>query len=371
MHSIKRLALALIAPLLVMMPAVAQESDQAQAETMTVTEVPQYDEQGYLRVGHFVPDAAEVDVYVDGEAVAQNVTFTHLSPWMVLPAGSHAVAVSETGLSAADAIFDTTINVMTDSWLTAGLVSVDDTLDISLIYQEMYTTLPGTAQVTFANLLNTQTGVNFTRDDVVFVAGVPVTTGGIEIRNSIPVDAHTFTYNVQIDAEPVLEGSEIDTVDTSSYLIIATDSPDNPQLIVDETPRWRIRLLDGTLEAPGSLLEAMEAEPLAASFLSALEAADMTDILTQDAPVTIFVPADYVMDDVDLSRDDLADILRNHIVEQNYKFADLNQDDPQLTTLNGNTLLLDGEFVNGVQIIDVNVAGSNGTIHIINDLLMP
>jgi uncharacterized surface protein with fasciclin (FAS1) repeats len=72
--------------------------------------------------------------------------------------------------------------------------------------------------------------------------------------------------------------------------------------------------------------------------------------------------------------DALKDFLEFHIVE-----GDLHSQDVfkagTLTAMNGGTLTIEEEgengFVNGAQIIDVNIPATNGTIHIINQPLMP
>ena len=373
MQTMKAILLSALLMLMVL-PVQAQESTEEPAQQLEVTAVPQFDSQGYLRVGHFVADAGQVDVFVDGERVAENVEFPALSDWWVLPTGSHDIAVAASGDSADNALLQTSVNIALDTWLTAGLVGTPENIAVSLLQQAMFTELPSTAQVTFANALASGDNVDFTRDDVVFSSAVATTTGDTITQNSIPTDAHTFIYNILgQDDNPLLEeGVELETVDTSAYLILAVGPADNPQIIIDETPKWEIDLLTGGIEAPGTLLEAARTEPLAAPFLAAVEEAGLTDLLTGTDPITIFAPADYVMDDVDMSRDDLAQVLRHHIVEGNYKAGDLFLENPSLTTIDGDPLTIsqtEQGFVDGVQIIKVNIAGSNGTLHIINGVL--
>ena len=372
MHTLKTLLLSLLLALAVL-PLQAQDA----ADQPDATLVPHFDSQGYLRLGHFIADEAEaVDMFINGELVADNLDFPTISPWLVLPTGSHELAISATGDTAENALLQTSVAIVQDTWLTLGLVGTPETIEVSHIQQAMHTELPSTAQVTFANALPSGKNVNFTRDEVIFVAGVPVTTGAIISQSSIPTDAHTHTYNILGDGDtPLLaNGSELETVDTSAYLIIAVGPDDDPQIIINETPKWEISMLSGDIETPATLLEAARAEPLAAPFLTAVAEAGLTDLLADMEPITIFAPADYIMDDVDLSRNDLADILRHHIVAGNYKAGDLFLENPTLTTIDGDTLSLsqtEQGFVDNAQIIQVNIAGSNGTMHIINALLTP
>lgn len=372
-----RMSIALLSALLmIMMPVVAQESTEEPMEQETpypeVTEVAQFDSQGYVRFGHFVSDVGAVDIYLDGEVAAENVEFPNLGDWYVLEAGNHSVAVSATGDSIDNAVLETSFDVSQDNWATIGVIGTADDLNITMIDQAMYTELPSTAQLTFANVMHSEDGVDFIRDDVIFVANAPAlsTIGDMEIQNSIPTDARTFTFGVLDQTQ------EVDVVDTSSYLILAVGTPENPQLVIDETPLWEIRLLNGELPAPATLYEALQTEPLASPFLAAVEEAGLVELLsnTNGEALTIFVPVDYVMDDVDMSREDLSEILRYHIVTGNFKAGDLFLQTPTLTTIDGDPLTIsqtEQGFVNGAQIIEVNHVASNGTIHIINQVLIP
>ncbi|WP_267642505.1 DUF4397 domain-containing protein [Haloarchaeobius amylolyticus] len=50
-----------------------------------------------VRIGHCSPDAPAVDVIVDGETVASDVSFKNVSDYMELPAGSHDVKICPAG----------------------------------------------------------------------------------------------------------------------------------------------------------------------------------------------------------------------------------------------------------------------------------
>ncbi len=50
-----------------------------------------------LRVSHAAPDSVAMDVYVDGEMIAENVNFREASDLVALPTGEHTVALTPTG----------------------------------------------------------------------------------------------------------------------------------------------------------------------------------------------------------------------------------------------------------------------------------
>jgi Domain of unknown function (DUF4397) len=53
-----------------------------------------------VRVAHFSPDTAGVDVWVDGKRVLQNVSYDTVSDYVNLPAGTHQFALRPFGASA-------------------------------------------------------------------------------------------------------------------------------------------------------------------------------------------------------------------------------------------------------------------------------
>lgn len=66
-----------------------EPSDEASDETQEND-----DGQGTLRVAHLSPDAPNVDVSVDGEAVIEDLSFGEVSPYAALDPGSYQVAVT-------------------------------------------------------------------------------------------------------------------------------------------------------------------------------------------------------------------------------------------------------------------------------------
>ncbi len=51
-------------------------------------------EEGRVKVAHFSPNAPDVDVYVDGSAVLEDVSFGVISDYMAVPAGSRAIEIT-------------------------------------------------------------------------------------------------------------------------------------------------------------------------------------------------------------------------------------------------------------------------------------
>ena len=64
-----------------------------------------------VRVIHASPDAPAVDVFVDGSAVLEDVTFTTVSDYLSVAAGSYDVAVAPAGAGVGSAVIETSLPV--------------------------------------------------------------------------------------------------------------------------------------------------------------------------------------------------------------------------------------------------------------------
>jgi len=120
------------------------------------------------------------------------------------------------------------------------------------------------------------------------------------------------------------------------------------------------------------------------TFLSALEAAGLTDTLTTEGPFTLFAPNDEAFKALPsgavdglfaTSPDDLAQILLYHLVPGAVLSSDLT-DGTIIVTAQGGTVAIskaaDGTIkVNNAQIVQSDIKTSNGVIHVINAVLLP
>ncbi len=121
--------------------------------------------------------------------------------------------------------------------------------------------------------------------------------------------------------------------------------------------------------------------PLLSTLVSAVVAADLVDTLNSEGPFTIFAPVNDAfaaipaadLDAVLADKDLLTSILTYHVVAgEALKAADLGAAGT-LTTVNGGELTFgaDGTTVNGANVICSDVTVGNGTVHIIDTVLMP
>lgn len=361
------------------------EPTPAEAEDITATEEMAATDEGtmtFVRFAHFSADSDAVDIYVDGELTdTVGLGFAEVSEWIALPGGAHDVAVAPTGGSVSDAVLSSAgVDLPAGGWFTVAVVGsgADGTLAPVIVQENILPldeVLPGTATYTFFNALGDGTTVNFLRDDVPYVASL-----GSGADNQFPgfstitedAGEHTFGATLTENDEVITSLDTTEIVETSAYLI-ALVGGDEPQLIVFETPRADLEIAQGKLAEPGTIVEAAQSYELLQPFAALLEQAGLSDVLSGEGPYTVFVPADFALDDVPAGTDVEA-LLLNHVVEGNLKSMQVGES-TTLTTLGGQqlTVALDGNVVtvNGNQVIAVNIPATNGTIHVINGVLTP
>lgn len=121
------------------------------------------------------------------------------------------------------------------------------------------------------------------------------------------------------------------------------------------------------------------------TLLSAIEAADLEDVLEGDDPVTLLAPTDdaftATLAELGMTADELLEdtetltsILQLHVIPGRYFFRNLTNGPTLDTALEGEAVtfdLTDGVFtVNGANIIDTDNITSNGVIHVLEDAVL-
>ncbi|MEO0939253.1 MAG: fasciclin domain-containing protein [Pseudomonadota bacterium] len=119
------------------------------------------------------------------------------------------------------------------------------------------------------------------------------------------------------------------------------------------------------------------------TLIAAAQAAELVDVLKGDGPLTVFAPTDAAfaalpegtVESLLLpeNKEQLAAILTYHVVAGNVT-SDMLQDDTTAETVNGATIAIDldsGVMINDATVTTADVAASNGTIHIIDKVLIP
>jgi uncharacterized surface protein with fasciclin (FAS1) repeats len=121
------------------------------------------------------------------------------------------------------------------------------------------------------------------------------------------------------------------------------------------------------------------------TLVAAVSAAGLVETLQGPGPFTVFAPTNDAfaalpagtVDTLLLpqNREQLAGILAYHVVPGRITAAQLAGQRGTLTTVQGETIQVDatgaGVTVNGVNVVAVDVAASNGVIHVIDGVLLP
>ncbi|WP_324663970.1 DUF4397 domain-containing protein [Haloarcula sediminis] len=155
-----------------------------------------------VRVSHMSPDAPNVDVYVDGTAVLEDVPFGATSDYLEVAAGDHDVEITAAG-DQSTSVFDDSITVEADTAYTvaaAGEISDGADEAFAPLILEDDTSAPGgdTARLRLVHLSPDAPAVDVTAagGDTVLFDGVAYTESG-----SIEVPGNDYTVEVRGDTE--------------------------------------------------------------------------------------------------------------------------------------------------------------------------
>lgn len=141
-----------------------------------------------VRVIHAAPNAPEVDVFIDGEAVLQNVGFLAISNYLNLPAGDHMVAVAPAGAGADAAVVTSDATLESGSAYTIAVAGTDD-LTTAVYTDDISPVESGKSRVRAIHTLADAQSVD------VEVVGGPTLFEGIAFPNAsdyAEVDAGTY-----------------------------------------------------------------------------------------------------------------------------------------------------------------------------------
>ncbi len=135
-------------------------------------------------------------------------------------------------------------------------------------------------------------------------------------------------------------------------------------------------------EGPGTIVDIAVADGRFTTLVAALGAADLVEALQGEGPFTVFAPTDdafaalpegtveALLEDIPA----LTDILLYHVVAGDVKAADVVTLDSAETLQGGSlTITVEGDVVriNGAQVVITDIQASNGTIHVIDAVLLP
>lgn len=174
----------------------------------------------------------------------------------------------------------------------------------------------------------------------------------------------------------------------SLTLVGAACSDSSSEPTASETPATTATAAEESTDsaATGTIVEVAAEAGSFATLLAAADAAGLVDTLNGEGPFTVFAPTDdafaATLDDLGLTAgellasDDLAGILTYHVIPGNVLAADVvGLDGQSVATVNGAevAITIDGDtvMVDNATVTTTDIAASNGTIHVINSVLLP
>ncbi len=138
-----------------------------------------------------------------------------------------------------------------------------------------------------------------------------------------------------------------------------------------------VHIIDGVLDPNPNIVDVAIADGNFTTLVDALVQTGLDEALQGAGPFTVFAPTDNALSGVDLSgfsEQQLAEILQYHVVNANILSTDL-QAEQSVEALAGGNLFVtaDGNVVvNDIAtVVSADVEASNGTIHAIDNILLP
>ena len=117
------------------------------------------------------------------------------------------------------------------------------------------------------------------------------------------------------------------------------------------------------------------------TLLAAADATNLTSVLYDDGPFTLFAPTDDAfaalpdgtVENLLKNPKELAKVLKYHLVKGNIFSSDLNNAYSVATVLGSpvNISTTEGVLVNNAKVIQADMEASNGVIHVIDKVLLP
>lgn len=139
------------------------------------------------------------------------------------------------------------------------------------------------------------------------------------------------------------------------------------------------------MEAQATLLDTAMADDQFSTLVSLVQQAGLVDALSGDGPFTVFAPTNDAFAKLDANlvagltsgeqNEELAEILKAHVVAGEYMAADIPEGETEIETLSGESVMVsksaDGVSVSGSSVTTADVDVSNGVIHVIDEVIMP
>jgi len=333
-----------------------------------------------IRVAHLSPDTPNVDVYVDGAKVIENLGFNLVTGWIELPAGSYSIAVSPTGTSVEDAaIGPATLSFGAGEWTTVAATGslAGGTLGPTLISEDIGILQPGESFVTVFHGIEDAPNV-----DVILTDGT-VLVSNLAFGESASLTVPEGGYDIQVVPTGATEPVVLDLTgaflfDQVYYFLAATGTLSAPSIA---DIGWSLDTIEEILDL-GSITDIAVSNSNLSTLVTALTEANMAGALSGGGPYTVFAPTNAAfaalpagtLDSLLADTAALQNVLQYHIAagvfdaEDVVSFGQLLMNNGQLALVSASD---SGVTIDGAPIITTDIVASNGIIHVIGGVMIP
>ena len=356
-------------------PTATPEATEEIAPEATVIPL---DRQAHYRIAHFSVDLSAVHVQL-GTTDIDALEFPEISEWHTVEAGDYQLTLTTAG-ETASSFGSFEVSLEAGNWSTIALIGSAENLTAYELEEDYRELNPGTGGLTIFDAIESDLMVNFNRNGVPYVVELTfpnAVQGGVS-ELTIHDDTGAFDFQVVETQDPANIIADLPqlNIEENAYTFIAVVGTEvDPQVVIDVTHRAEVNIELGTLEEPGTILEALQADENLTTLAQFLETAGLAETLRGEGPYTVFAPANFVLDTLDTSNPEaLANLLLHHVVEGKVMSRGVTSAQT-LQTLAGDsvTVRIEGNniFIDDAQIITLNIPATNGVIHMINNVLSP
>ncbi|MEO1645585.1 MAG: DUF4397 domain-containing protein, partial [Chloroflexota bacterium] len=181
-----------------------------------------------LRVGHFAPDAPNVDVFIDGELTVGNLAFTSVTQFLELPSGTYEIAVSATGDTADNAViepFEVTLEANTHTTIGAIGSIENESLDVTVFTENYGALSDGTARITVLHTIENEREINVYGSTVLLIQVLRYPNAELGADGAFTRDVPAGRYNLSVrlaEANLTIRSTTgVELEDGEYYLIVA------------------------------------------------------------------------------------------------------------------------------------------------------
>lgn len=216
------------------------EGDDGTTDPGMETTEPTMDGEGRLRVAHMSPNAPNVDIYLNGDAVLEDVPFGAVSEYLTVPAAEHEVTITPAGAPDTE-VFSGPVTVAADTDYTVAATGeigegADEPFAPLVLEDDNSEVASDQARIRVVHASPDAPAVDVTAagGDVVLFDGVPfggsgyVTVEANEYTVEIRGDNDTNDGDVVADFDVSLDGGTVYTAFAAGYLTPDDEPADTP-----------------------------------------------------------------------------------------------------------------------------------------------